>query len=136
MKLHHISGLVLLLFFMNISTAIASPEKWIELGSIRASLSAEQALFNLDGTHDFSKIRFQVLGGDITLVKTKVYLNDKQAVMEGLQKLIKDGNYSRAIPLATAKQQAIRKVEIFFKVNRQTSPSSEANIILSGVAVP
>ena len=137
MKLYHSyrSVLFFLLAFGIISTTMAA-EHWMKLGSVRASMSAEKATFLLDGSLPVNKVRFYVTNGDVTLVKTKLHFENKQAIMEGFQKMIRAGEYSRTIPLANPKQQTLKKVEIFYRVVKQSKPTSEAQISLMVVPAP
>ena len=129
------SVLFCLLTFGTFSTTMAA-EHWVKLGSVRASMSAEKATFLLDDSLPISKVRFNVTSGDVTLVKTKLHFEKKQVIMESFQKMIRAGEYSRTIPLTKSKQQTLKKVEIFYRVVKQSKPTSEAQISLMVVPAP
>ncbi len=115
-----------------LSSKCIMAEEWIDLGKARSGMSTERKVFHLEGSRQFSKLRFHTENGDILLKKTKIHFGNQQAVIEGLQKLIKVGGYSRAIPLAH-KQRSIQKVEVFYSVVKQTSPIIDPQITLMGV---
>ena len=129
------SVLFCLLAFGTFSSTMAA-EHWVKLGSVRASMSAEKATFLLDDSLPVNRVRFYVTNGDVTLVKTKLHFAKKQVIMESFQRTVRAGEFSRTIPLVNPKQQTLKKVEIFYRVVKQTKPTSEAQISLMVVPAP
>lgn len=129
--LHRFAVLFLLMF--SLTSVATANDDWVTLGSKRASISANKMTFDTQDSQTLGNVRFHVTKGDIKLIKAKLHMDNGQVIMEGLQKEIHSNDYSRSIPLTSHDQQRLKKVELFYKVIHQDSPSIEAQVTLMGM---
>lgn len=116
--------------FVALSSSAAPIPEWSKLGGAHLTVAKEMVTIPVRSDARETKmkhVKFHVSGGEVKLIKAKVYMVDNQVLMLDIQKRVKPGLETRSFKIADH-YRGIKKVVLYY-----SSPSSHSSdVILLG----